>query len=499
MNLFFRTTTVESQRNGKITVLFSPSEGPTVLVDGYQQSGRHLADVWRRSLWHVPEEHPVKQVLLLGLGSGSSMRVIKNRFPDAHVTAVEWDPAMVELAKNLKRYPARQAPEIILGDACEVVPKLNRRFDVILIDLFRGGDTEPRLASDAMIAALSRALEPDGYLILNIFRTVSLIPAFERHLSRHATLFFKRDTLALFRHYGQGRVGDPLPEGYVHPTQSPLYLIGGWEPKAANMEPVGQAGCLGMRWHYGPIWIESYTSDLPPEIDPGAPSRMVIWQPLTKTGRPAHWHRSWIQMNPQQHGFADIRGKLEYWRDWTDHAQRHRKRWLKDDRFEIVEVTLPEFAAAYHRSGKLRTMRKDFIRLLERRLHWHGTAVHMFAARNILTQEIIAGLGVVDLPDVSHSMHLVAFIHPKFEKTSVGTGLIDHWFQHCQAAGIRFPHFGLVWTPGDPRGWKGYSKFKRQFNLHLLLYPRPLIRFVRRRSKEETRNSKEERRSKIED
>ncbi len=470
-----------SEKNGTISVRRGVRGGLHVYVNGYQQSGAHLAELWRRSMWHVPESHPVKQVLLLGLGGGSCVRDVHARFPDAHVTVVEWDPAMVEIAKASKLFRSKRAPEVILGDACEVVPRMNRRFDLVLIDLFTGGDTEPRLASPEMLDALAAVLEPDGYLLLNVYKTVSLIPAFETRLSRHEVVPFKTDLVAVFRHPGQGRVGDPVPEGFVHPMQSPDYLAGGWEPGADNVTMVGKPGCLGMRWHYGPIWIEAYTTDVQPEIDRTARTRMVIWQPMSKLGKPAGWHRSWIQMNPQQHGFADLRGKTEYWKDWTGHAQRHRKKWLADARYEIVEVPLDAFAAAYHKTGKLPTIRKDFIRMVDRRIRCHGENVHLFAARDVATGEIISGLGVVDVPDASVSMHLVAFIHPKFEKTSVGTGLIDRWFAHCQETGIRFPHFGLVWAPGDPGSWKGYSKFKRQFNLHLLRYPMPLIRFVRQR------------------
>ncbi len=482
MNLFFSQKSVASDRNGKITVRRVASR-VKVIVNGYEQGSRYLFELWRQALFRVPSDAGIKQVLVLGLGGGSCLRAIRRRFKDAHVTVVEWDPAMVDIAKSLGSTRSKRPPEIIVGDAAEVVPNMTRKFDVILIDLFTGGDTEPRLASDEMIAGLSRALEPDGYLILNLFKTVALVPAFEKLLSRHGSWRFKHNVVALFRHRGQGRVGEALPAGFLHQMQSPDYLVGGWPATAKNVQLVGKTGCWGMRWHYGPLWIEAYTTDTMPEIDETAPSRMIIWQPITKIGKPAAWHRSWIQMNPQLHGFGDIAGKADYWLNWTDRAQRNRKKWLKDDRYESLEVSVADFSAAYHKTGKLPTMRRDFIKLLERRVDHHGQNVHVFASRDKVTKEIISGLAVLDLPDVSQSMHLIAFILPKYEKTAVGTGLIDHWYAHCQATGIRFPHFGLVWAPGDPNSWKGYSKFKRQFNLHLLRYPMPLLKFVKQRSK----------------
>lgn len=482
MNPFLVFKTVPSEKNREITVR-KVTGAPKVIVAGYEQSGAYATSLWKQALLRVPTDATIKQVLVLGLGGGSCLRDIRRRFKHAHVTVIEWDPAMVEIAKSLGALRSKQPPEIIVGDAVEIVPKLNRKFDLILIDLFSGGETEPRLASDEMIAGLANALEYDGYLILNLFKSLALLPAFEKRLSRHASWRFQYNVVALFRHYGQGRVGEPIPEGFVSQMQSPDYLVGGWPADAKNVELVGDASDWGMRWHYGPLWIEAHTSDSPPEIDVSKHGRMVIWQPITKVGRPAGWHRSWIQMNPQMHGFGDIQGKPEYWKDWSDRAQRNRKKWLKDDRYETVEVPVADFAAAYHRTGKLGSLRKDFVRLLERRMAHHGRNVHIFASRDKETKEIISGLAVCDLPDVSQSMHLIAFILPKYEKTAVGTGIIDHWYRHCQATGIRFPHFGLVWAPGDPVGWKGYSKFKRQFHLFLLKYPMPLLKFVRQKPK----------------
>ncbi|MEI6511178.1 MAG: methyltransferase domain-containing protein [Candidatus Uhrbacteria bacterium] len=440
-------------------------------------------EFWRTSLWRVPEEAGIKQALVLGIGDGGSIREIRRRFKHAHVTVVDQDPSAIESAKSRRAFSAKNPPEIVVGDPIERVRTLGRSFDLVVVDLAANGEPDPRLASEETVASLAAVLESDGYLVLSVLASVGIIPAFEKILSRHASWHFKSDVLALFRHNGQGRVGEPVPEGFVHQMQSPDYLLGGWPADAKNTELVGKPGCWGMRWHYGPAWIEAYTSDVQPDIDAKAHSRMVIWQPITKLGKPAGWGRSWIQMNPQQHGFADIKDKPEYWKEWTGHAQRHLKKWLKDDRYETVEVSYEDFATAYNKTGKLPSMRKDFLKLLQRRMDRHGQNVRLFASRDKATKEILSGLAVCDLPDVSVSMHLIAFIQKKYEKTSVGTGIIDHWYRNCQSTGIRFPHFGLVWAPGDPNSWKGYSKFKRQFNLHLLRYPMPLLKFVKQKPK----------------
>jgi hypothetical protein len=82
----------------------------------------------------------------------------------------------------------------------------------------------------------------------------------------------------------------------------------------------------------------------------------------------------------------------------------------------------------------------------------------------------------VNYPDVGHSRHTLSFISSEARHTSLGYGLIDTWYQRALSQGIAWLDFGLVWKPGDPSEWRGYSRFKRQFHLHLHRAPRSLIR-----------------------
>lgn len=200
MRFPFGTETYQSEKNGTVTVRRFPGE-TKVIVGNYEQSGRYLQTLWHKALLRVPELHSVKQVLMLGGAGTCAIREVHRRFPDAHVLVVDWDQVMVEIAKSLQQWPRKHAPEFVVGDAKDVVKTLNRKFDLILVDLFTGGETDPDLASDDVVADVTRLLEPEGYLLLNLFRTVTLIPAFEKKLSRHQAWQHQYNTVALFRHY----------------------------------------------------------------------------------------------------------------------------------------------------------------------------------------------------------------------------------------------------------------------------------------------------------
>ncbi|TAK04138.1 hypothetical protein EPO34_03260 [Patescibacteria group bacterium] len=275
------------------------------------------------------------------------------------------------------------------------------------------------------------------------------------------------------------QAGRPLPEGFVHPYEDAAYVMGGFRTNDSAIL-VRNGSVLGARWRVGPFSVESYFSDTEPSIALHDRPRMVMWQPLTRLDTPKGWYRPPVQLQSRQHGVVDLGAGGEYWKDWSSHAQRHRRKWLRDEAHEIVEVAFPEYAAAYRASGKLPFMREDFLKIIARRLETQGSNMRLLVAREKVTRRIIAGLAVLDLPDTRQTVHVSAFLHPDAHRTSVGYGLIDAWASQSLASGIRFLFLGLVWYPGDMRGWKGYSKFKRQFAPHLIVYPNALVRLVRR-------------------
>lgn len=279
--------------------------------------------------------------------------------------------------------------------------------------------------------------------------------------------------------------GRPLPEGFVHPQQDPSYAMGGFEPKY-GAKLVGQAGCVGARYRMGPFDIETYFSDQEPSISPAGRHRLVVWQPITQLDVPKGWWRFPAGLNARQHGVVGLgnRGRElgtgEYWKDWSGHAQRHRRKWLRDGAHEIAEADPDAYVAAYRASGRLPLLREDFVGIIRRRRLSHGKDMRLLVAREKATGRIVAGLGVLDLPGIKTSMHVTAFISPGAERTSAGHGLIDAWFRQSLERGLKFLHLGLVWYPGDPLGWRGYSRFKRQFAPTLIVYPTALVKIVKK-------------------
>lgn len=414
---------------------------------------------------------------MLGLGAGGAIPLLRRRFNNSAITVIEWDPVMVRIADELALFSPRERPTILLGDAVELVRNFSERFDLVVMDLFHGKTVMPSIDAVSFIESVARVVAQSGYVIMNAFREPGIFTVFDRFLSCHATWRFRYNRLALYRPWGCGRTGDPLPSGYIHFKQSLSYLRGDWDSKA-RVHVVGGDDCIGVRWWHGPLCFEGYETDVEPRIEFG-PRRMIIWQPLTRSDKPRGWRRSFIQMNFRRTGFAEIKNPERYWESWTPHAERHRRRWLRERDYQIEEASEDEFIEAYRDSTRVpRYLRGDFVKMVRRRRALHGADTYLFVARERKTGHIVAGLAVVDTLDALHSTHLISFVHADAASTSAGTGLIDHWFRHCIRQGIRFLNFGVFWTFGDPWSWRGFSKFKSQFGIHYIHRPNPLVRFV---------------------
>lgn len=403
-----------------------------------------VTDVSRSFLKHIPEETSADEILLIGLFSPVSFRRVKNRFPKATVSVCEEPLEPVVLQKTF---------DIIL---------VNTNFDHIRFD---------------------HHLAFGGYLAIKFFSKRGDVSFFfDKRFSRWKDWNFFGQPFALYRHFGQGHIGDPMPVGYQDRQQSRQNLEAC--SKNGNLyKVVGETGRIGLRTAVGPFVSEDYFTDEEPVIEPYPIPRIVKWQPITVSQKNG-WKCHWFTGNVYQKGVGVITpdNRDAYWEEWSSHAKRHRNKWLRDDHYEMVDVTIDAFARAYHASKKLDWLtRTGFVRVLKFHEQHQPHALRLFGARDKHTGCIVAGLALLQLDDIQQSFHMISFICDSVRQTSVGVGLIDYWYKRGIAEGVHFFNFGIVWRKGDPKAWKGYSKFKRQFHLYLICYPKPLFKFVWRR------------------
>lgn len=107
-------------------------------------------------------------VLMLGLGGGEMLRVLKRTVPGVQLTAVENDDRVVHAA--LKHFPENvKDVNIVVVDAARYMSKQcpGPRWDAIIVDVFDGSEIPSHFQSAGFFKDVERCLLPSGMLIMN--------------------------------------------------------------------------------------------------------------------------------------------------------------------------------------------------------------------------------------------------------------------------------------------------------------------------------------------
>lgn len=118
----------------------------------------------RTGLRHTRPEN----VLLLGLGGGSAVNILRHELGiDAPITAVEIDPAMVELARSEFGLEEQLDVHVVLGDAIIQVQAMRQRFGLVVVDLFADLELAQGVDTAGFAHALRDRCAEDGVVCFN--------------------------------------------------------------------------------------------------------------------------------------------------------------------------------------------------------------------------------------------------------------------------------------------------------------------------------------------
>jgi len=186
--LFWNDDKRTSDKNGDILVRRGIG-GPNVIVGGYSQTGEGLNAIWRDALKRaLPSVVPEPRVLILGLGGGGMLGDVYKMFLGARVTAVDHDPEMIKITHELKYFEPFPPPDIICADALDAVRGLETAFDLIAIDMFRGGEVSPHYANAEFWDQLKKRLTEQGIVLVNVAGSREFLEGIGRHFS-HADMW----------------------------------------------------------------------------------------------------------------------------------------------------------------------------------------------------------------------------------------------------------------------------------------------------------------------
>lgn len=112
-----------------------------------------------------------REILVLGMGSGTSVKQYLHFFPEAHIDAVEIDPEIIRIAKEEKYFGVTEGPrlKIFADDARPYLSRTDKKYNVIEVDMFQGGPYVPfYVATEEFFQLVSDHLLPDGVMMMNV-------------------------------------------------------------------------------------------------------------------------------------------------------------------------------------------------------------------------------------------------------------------------------------------------------------------------------------------
>jgi len=169
---------VDSEFNGKISVV---EVGSTrrLYVDGIIQSvnwdsPNASRQVWGRLVENLHDQAPdLKKVMVLGLGGGSMQHLLTKKFPGVHLTSVEIDKVMVDVAKKYFTLDEIPNHRIIVSDALKViaVPEEygipQQSFQAVIVDIYCGQKYPDLGTSGNFFAGVKNLVIPGGLVVFN--------------------------------------------------------------------------------------------------------------------------------------------------------------------------------------------------------------------------------------------------------------------------------------------------------------------------------------------
>ncbi|MFZ5365928.1 MAG: spermidine synthase [Patescibacteria group bacterium] len=184
---FFRGYVVleetESVINGKIQVLEDIFGKRRLVVGGLTQSGEAVEKIWEAAIKVISNwKLVIRNCLILGLGAGNAAKVLaKGEGRRAKILGIEIDPEIIRLGKRYFGLGEAKNLRILNEDAinwlrscsndlyppCGEAGHGSRRFQLILVDLYKGDQVLPETENNEFLQNIKKILVPDGIVIFN--------------------------------------------------------------------------------------------------------------------------------------------------------------------------------------------------------------------------------------------------------------------------------------------------------------------------------------------
>ncbi|OGG31199.1 hypothetical protein A3I51_04940 [Candidatus Gottesmanbacteria bacterium RIFCSPLOWO2_02_FULL_38_8] len=150
-----------------------------IYVDGAEQTGGTITGMWQKALSNVKSSRlsgipqaagqmsNVQNALVLGLGGGDIIRLLHRVDSQIKVTAVDIDPVMIKIARDLFGIRNSSNLKIHNHDALYYLLLNREKFSLIVVDLFIGYKNPQKFRSPRFLNLLQKSRQKNGLILFN--------------------------------------------------------------------------------------------------------------------------------------------------------------------------------------------------------------------------------------------------------------------------------------------------------------------------------------------
>ncbi|MCL5004282.1 MAG: hypothetical protein M1352_03340 [Patescibacteria group bacterium] len=152
-----------------------------LIVNGFVQSVSRNRTGLDEKVWGqlIKFPYPLKDepnILILGLGGATTVHLAADYLKPSRLTAVELDPLIIKIARDFFDLSAIHNLEVILGDASSFLAGGRPNYDLIVVDLYLGGEFFTEGGFYDFYKNINRRLVPGGAASINRIFKRSQVP-----------------------------------------------------------------------------------------------------------------------------------------------------------------------------------------------------------------------------------------------------------------------------------------------------------------------------------
>lgn len=174
-----------------------------LLVNGSRQSGPYIEMLWKKAFraFGISGELPVRRILVLGVGGGTVIHLLRSMFSPAQIIGVDIDAVILEIGKKYFDLSGMNGLTLIVDDARKFVQKskITDAYDLIIIDIFLGSDIPPFVNSDTFLRQIRNCTAKHGAVVINYLQEHAYAQESDIFFSRLKNIFRSARDFRIFR------------------------------------------------------------------------------------------------------------------------------------------------------------------------------------------------------------------------------------------------------------------------------------------------------------